>query len=162
MLRLTQILYAALTADEDVMEACGYVAPTQTTPGKQARIKSTCFEVAPDKEDNTPLPYILVLDEGKAPSQTTKDDEWMPSQWRVGAGVEVGAKSPNEVDALMMKAMKAIANYISSLSAQGEEIPYLNEGSPQTQGIAWDWTKPCYFDIAHYQCDIDYTDDEQD
>lgn len=162
MLRLTQILYAALTADEDVMEACGYVAPTQTTPGKQARIKSTCFEVAPDKEDNTPLPYILVLDEGKAPSQTTKDDEWMPSQWRVGAGVEVGAKSPNEVDALMMKAMKAIANYISSLSAQGEEIPYLNEGSPQTQGIAWDWTKPCYFDIAHYQCDIDYNDDEQD
>lgn len=161
MLRLTQILYAALTADEDVMEACGYVAPTQTSPGKQARIKSTCFEVAPDKEDNTPLPYILVLDEGKAPSQTTKDDEWMPSQWRVGAGVEVGAKSPNEVDALMMKAMKAIANYISSLSAQGEEIPWLNEGFPQTQGVAWDWTKPCYFDVAHYQCDVNYYDDEQ-
>lgn len=162
MLRLTQILYAALTADEDVMEACGYVAPTQTTPGKQARIKSTCFEVAPDKEDNTPLPYILVLDEGKAPSQTTKDDEWMPSQWRVGAGVEIGAKSPNEVDDLMMKAMKAIANYISSLSAQGEEIPWLNEGFPQTQGVAWDWTKPCYFDVAHYQCDVNYYDDEQD
>ena len=162
MLRLTQILYAALTADEDVMEACGYVAPTQTTPGKQARIKSTCFEVAPDKEDNTPLPYILVLDEGKAPSQTTKDDEWMPSQWRVGAGVEIGAKSPNEVDELMMKAMKAIANYISSLSAQGEEIPWLNEGFPQTQGVAWDWTKPCYFDVAHYQCDVNYYDDEQD
>jgi hypothetical protein len=126
------------------------------------RVKSTCFEVSPDEQDNTPLPYILVLDEGKQPAQTTKDDEWMPSQWRVGAGVEVGAKSPNEVDALVMRAMKAIANHISTLASQGEAIPWLNEGSPQTQGIAWDWTKPCYFDIAHYQCDIDYNDDEQE
>ena len=162
MLRLTQILYAALTADADVMEACGYVAPTQTTPGKPARIKSTCFEVAPDKDDNTPLPYILILDEGKGPAQTTKDDEWMPSQWRINAGVEVAAASPNNVDDLVEKVMKAIANYISSLAAQGEEIPYLNEGFPQTQGVAWDWEKPCYFDVAHYQCDVNYYDDEQD
>jgi hypothetical protein len=92
------------------------------------RVKSTCFEVSPEDTDNTPLPYIIIIDEGKAPAQTTKDDEWMPSQWRVGAGVEVGAKSPNEVDALVMKAMKAIAEYISNLANQGEEIPYLNEG----------------------------------
>jgi hypothetical protein len=64
------------------------------------------------------------------------------------------------VDALVMKAMKAIANHISTLASQGEEIPYLNEGFPQTQGVAWDWTKPCYFDVAHYQCDINNTPDE--
>lgn len=150
MLRLDKIFFDAITADAELMQAVG------------GRVKSTCFEVSPDEQDNTPLPYILIMDEGKQPAQTTKDDEWMPSQWRVGAGVEVGAKSPNEVDALVMKAMKAIAEYISTLSEQGDEIPYLNEGSPQTQGIAWDWTKPCYFDIAHYQCDIDYNDDEQD
>jgi hypothetical protein len=126
------------------------------------RVKSTCFEVSPDEQDNTQLPYILILDEGKQPSQMTKDDEWMPSQWRVGAGVEVGAKSPNEVDALVMKAMKAIANHISTLASQGEEFPYLNEGFPQTQGVDWDWTKPCYWDLAQYQCDIDYNDDEQE
>ena len=150
MLRLDKLLFDAIVADEELMQAVG------------GRVKSTCFEVAPDKDDNTPLPYIIVIDEGKAPAQTTKDDEWMPSQWRVGAGVEVGAKSPNEVDALVMKAMKAIAEYISTFANQGEEIPYLNEGFPQTHGIQWDWTKPCYWDIAHYQCDINYYDDEQD
>jgi hypothetical protein len=151
MLRLDEIFYKAITADADLMQAVG------------GRVKSTCFEVSPEDTDNTPLPYIIIIDEGKAPAQTTKDDEWMPSQWRVGAGVEVGAKSPNEVDALVMKAMKAIAEYISTLANQGEEIPYLNEGSPQTQGIAWDWTKPCYFDVAHYQCDVDNTNgDEQE
>ena len=149
MLRLDKIFFDAITADAELMQAVG------------GRVKSTCFEVSPDEQDNTPLPYILILDEGKQPSATTKDDEWMPSQWRVSAGVEVGAVSPNEVDALVMKAMKAIAEYISNLADQGEEIPYLNEGFPQTQGIQWDWTKPCYWDIAHYQCDIDYIDDDE-
>lgn len=150
MLRLDKIFFDAIIADEELMQAVG------------GRVKSTCFEVSPDEQDNTPLPYILILDEGKQPAQTTKDDEWMPSQWRVGTGVEVGSKSPNEVDALVMKAMKAIANHISTLVSQGEEIPYLNEGFPQTQGVNWDWTKPCYFDVAHYQCDVTNKDDEQE
>ena len=150
MLRLDKILFDAITADAELMQAVS------------GRVKSTCFEVSPEETDNTPLPYIIIIDEGKAPAQTTKDDEWMPSQWRVSAGVEVGAVSPNEVDALVMKAMQAIANYIVTMSIHGEEFPYLNEGFPQTQGVAWDWTKPCYFDVAHYQCDVNYYDDEQD
>ena len=150
MLRLDKLLFDAITTDAELMQAVG------------GRVKSTCFEVSPEEQDNTPLPYIVIRDFGKQPAQTTKDDEWMPSQWRVGAGVEVGASSPNEVDALVMKAMKAIANHISTLASQGEEIPYLNEGFPQTQGVDWDWTKPCYWDLPQYQCDIDYNDDEQE
>lgn len=162
MIRLDETFYKAICANAELMEICGYVAPTQSDPGKPARIKSTCFEVSPDAQDNTPLPYILILDEGKQPAQTTKDDEWMPSQWRVGAGIEVAAKTPNEVDGLVMKVMKAISDYIVSMSIHGEDFPNLVEGFPQTQGVSWDWTKPCYFDVAHYQCDIDYNDDEQD
>jgi hypothetical protein len=148
MLRLDKIFFDALTSDAALMQAVG------------GRVNSTCFEVSPDEQDNTPLPYIIVTDEGKQPAQTTKDDEWMPSQWRVSAGIEVGATSPNEVDTIVMKAMRAVANHIHTLCEQGEDIPYLNEGFPQTQGVAWDWTKPCYFDVAHYQCDINNTPDE--
>jgi hypothetical protein len=150
MLRLDEILYNAITSDMELMQAVG------------GRVKSTCFEVSPEEADNTPLPYIIIMDEGKQSAQTTKDDAWMPSLWRVGAGVEVGAKSPNEVDTLVMKAMLAISRHICRLASKDEEIPYINEGFPQTQGVAWDWTKPCYFDVAHYQCDIDYHDDEQE
>lgn len=149
MLRLDKIFFDAITADAELMQAVG------------GRVKSTCFEVSPEEQDNTPLPYIIIRDLGKQPAQTTKDEEWMPNQWCVGAGVEVGAKSPNEVDALVMKAMKAIAKHISTLADQGEKIPYLNEGFPQTQGVAWDWTKPCYWDLAQYQCDVNYNDDGQ-
>ena len=149
MLRLDKIFFDAITADAELMQAVGN------------RVKSTCFEVSPDEQDNTPLPYIIIRDFGKQPAQTTKDDEWMPSMWRVNAGVEVGAISPNEVDAIMMKAMKAIANHMQTHYSQGTDIPYLNEGFPQTQGISWDWMKPCYFDVAHYQCDIEYTNDDE-
>jgi len=163
MLRLDKIFYDAITADADLMAICGYEAPSAAYPqGKPARIKSTCFEVGPDGEDKTPLPYIVIRDLGKQPAQTTKDDGWMPCQWRVGAGIEIGAKSPNEVDDIAMKVMKAISDHIVTLDEQNEEIPCLEEGYPQTQGIAWDWTKPCYWDIVSYQCDIDYNDDEQE
>lgn len=150
MLRLDKIFFDAITADADLMQAVG------------GRVKSTSFEVSPTEQDNTPLPYILIMDEGKAPSQTTKDDGWMPYMWRVGAGVLVSANSPNEVDALVMKAMRAIANHIASLAAQGKDIPQLLEGMPQTQGVQWDWEKPCYFDAAHYQCDVENTNDDDD
>ena len=149
MLRLDKIFYDAITSDAELMQAI------------DGHVNSTCFEVSPEEKDNTPLPYIIIIDEGKQPAQTTKDDEWMPSQWRVGAGVEVASFSPNDVDALMMKAMKAIADHVQTLYNQGEMTPYLNEGFPQTQGVAWDWTKPCYFDVAHYQCDVMNTNDDE-
>ena len=147
MLRLDKILFDAITADAELMQTVGN------------RVKSTCFEVSPEEQDNTPLPYIVIRDLGKKPAQTTKDDEWMPSLWNAGAGIEVGATSPNEVDAIVMRAMKAVANYMQTLEG---DVPYLNEGFPQTQGVSWDWTKPCYWDLAQYQCDIDYNDDEQE
>lgn len=149
MLRLDKIFFDAITADDELMTAVG------------GRVKSTCFEVPPAEQDNTPLPYILILDEGKAPSVTTKDDGWMPSLWIAGAGVLVGAISPNEVDALVMKAMQAIANHIETLYSQGKDIPSLREGFPQTQGVQWDWEKPCYFDIAHYQCDMENSNNDE-
>ena len=62
MLRLDKLFFDAITADAELMQAVG------------GRVKSTCFEVSPEETDNTPLPYILILDEGKQPSATTKDD----------------------------------------------------------------------------------------
>lgn len=146
MLRLDKIFFDAITADSELMQTVGN------------RVKSTCFEVSPDEQDNTPLPYIVIRDLGKQPAQTTKDDEWMPSLWNVGAGIEVGATSPNEVDAIVMKAMKAVANYMQTLEG---DVPYLNEGFPRTQGVSWDWMKPCYWDLAQYQCDVEYTEDDE-
>ena len=51
MIALDEIIYNALRADADLMTAVG------------GRIVSTCFEVSPDEQDNTPLPCIIVMDD---------------------------------------------------------------------------------------------------
>ena len=44
MLRLDKIFFDAITADAGLMQAVG------------GRVKSTCFEVSPDEQDNPPQP----------------------------------------------------------------------------------------------------------
>jgi len=144
-IELDELLYNALIADEALMTAvCG-------------RITSTCFEVSPEEQDNTPVPCIIVTDDGLSNEQPTKDDVWESSEDRVQASVEVDGVSPKEVKQLIRKVRKAIANYIKTLSV----IPDLQ--SVTTNGIAWDWTKPCYHSTVSYTCIVDNDlDNEQD
>ena len=142
MFKLDELLYNAICADADLMTVIG------------GRVESTCFEVSPDEKDNTPLPYIVIRDEGKQPAQETKDDDWMPSMWQMGAAIEIGAKDPKEVGDIVMMAIRAVNTYITTHYAQGDYIPNLLEGFPKTDGVAWDWMKPCYWDLVHYACDV--------
>lgn len=148
MTDLDEILYNAVTADTSLMTV---------TSG---RIKSTCFEVSPEEQDNTPLPYIIVSDDGLTNDQTTKDNTWESSEDRVQASVEVGAKSPKQVKQLIRQVRKAVYRYVSTMKE--EDVPYLL--NVQTSGVAWDWTKPCYFSSVSYQCIVDNNleDDEQE
>ena len=137
-MELDELFFNALMADADLVLAVS------------GRIESTCFEVSPDGEDNTQLPCIIVTDDGLTNQPTDKDVEWESSQDRVQASVEVSAKDPKDVKTLIRMVRKAIANYISSLYDKGEDIPTLQ--SIQTNGVAWDWMKPCYHETITYQC----------
>ena len=140
-LELDELFFNALMADADLVLAVG------------GRIESTCFEVSPDEQDNTPLPCIIVTDDGLTNQPTDKDIEWEAGEDRVQASVEVDAKDPKQVKQLIRMVRKAISNYITSLYEKGEEIPCLQ--SVQTNGVAWDWMKPCYHSTITYQCDVE-------
>ena len=139
-MELDELFFNALMADADLVLAVS------------GRIESTCFEVSPDGEDNTQLPCIIVTDDGLTNQPTDKDVEWESCQDRVQASVEVSAKDPKDVKTLIHMVRKAIANHISSLYDKGEDIPTLQ--SIQTNGVAWDWMKPCYHETITYQCDV--------
>ena len=140
-MELDEIFFNALMADAGLALAVG------------SRIESTCFEVSPEEQDNIPLPCIIVTDDGLTNQSETKDAEWESNIDRVQASVEVDAKDPKDVKALIRMVRKAIANHIASLAADGEDIPYLV--SVQTNGVAWDWLKPCYHSTITYQCDVE-------
>ena len=145
-MELDEIFYAALTSDEGIMTATG------------GRITSTCFEVSPEKDDNTQLPYIIITDDPFTNEQGTKDTIWESDRDSVQAGVEISAISPKEVKRLRRMVRKAITNYIDTMEG---DIPELQ--SLTNEGIQWDWMKPCYWDKLHYQCVVEnIEDDEQD
>ena len=139
-IELDELFFNALMADGELVLAVG------------GRIESTCFEVSPDEPDNTQLPCIIVTDDGLTNQPDIKDAVWESSEDRVHASVEIDAESPKRVKQLIQMVRKAIANYITSLYDQGEEIPCLQ--SVQTNGVAWDWMKPCYHSTITYQCDV--------
>ena len=128
MKQIDEIIYDAIKADADIMAAIGN------------RVVSTCFEVPPTEDDNTPLPNIIITDDGFVNQLTTKDMLWEAAEDRVRVSVDIAASSPNEVKQLVRMVRRAIETHIESLYQQGEDIPTLD--SLTSDGIAWDWMKP--------------------
>ena len=144
------IFYDAIQADMALMAAIG------------GRVRSTCFEVPPYEDDNTPIPNIIITDEGFVSASTTKDTVWESGEDRVQVGVDIAAASPNDVKQLVKAVRKAVNDYIHAMYEDGEDIPSLQ--SLTSDGIVWDWMKPCYYQKLYYTCDVDVnlSDDEAD
>ena len=140
MQALDEIIYDALRADADLMQAVG------------DRVVSTCFEVSPLEKDNTPTPCLIVTDDGFDNQPQTKDDTWEGCEDRIQASVEVDGNSPREVKNLISAVRKAVARHIHEMIDDGEPVPMLE--SVQRSQLAWDWTKPCYHATITYNCTI--------
>lgn len=149
MKQVDEIIYDAIRADEALMTAIG------------GRVVSTCFEVSPDETDNTPLPNIIVEDDGFQNQDTTKDSVWEGEDDEVQVTVDIAAKSPNEVKDLVRMVRRAVSRYIIGMYENHEVVPELDKLS--SDGLQWDWMRPCYYQKLTYNCAIkSTTDDEQE
>ena len=158
MKQVDEIIYDAIKANTDLMAQLAYQKPDGSTG---YAVVSTCFEVPPDELDNTPLPNIIITDDGFQNQQTTKDCVWEAAEDRVQVGVDVAATSPDEVKALIRKVRRAVEQYVATMYGNGEDIPELE--SLSSDGLAWDWMKPCYFQRLTYSCTTQSDiDNEQD
>ena len=149
MKQIDELLYDAICADADLIQYIG---------GEQ-QVQSTCFEVSPDEQDNTPIPYLIVTFDGFQLSQGTKDAVWESDEDSVSASVEIAAESPREVHKLTRMVRRAIENHMCQLYTEGKRIPQLN--SLRSDGIAWDWLKPCYYTHLTYQVTTNNDDDDE-
>ena len=51
---------------------------------------------------------------------------------------------------LIKMVRQSVASYIEQMYDDGEDIPELD--SLSSDGLAWDWMKPCYYQRLTYQC----------
>jgi hypothetical protein len=137
-MELSEIIYNAICSDQTIMAAL------------KGGVHDTCVPVPPHLEDNTLCPYIIVMENPYTNDQGTKDNVWESDQDRVGVSVQICADDPATVRTLRRKVRHAIAEYVLN-----NETGYIYLVSSTNDGIAWDWTKPCYYDTLHYQCDMD-------
>ena len=140
MKQVDEIIYDAIRADAAIMAAIS------------GRIVRTCFEVPPTDKDNTPLPNIIITDDGFQNQPTTKDEVWEADEDRRAVGVDVAATSSREVQQIIQMVRRAVAQHIEQMAEQGESVPYLE--SLSSEGLAWDWMKPCYYQRMTYHCII--------
>lgn len=149
MKQVDEIIYDAILADAALMTAI------------DGRVVSTCFEVSPDEKDNTPLPNIIVTDDGFQNQDTTKDSVWEGEDDEVQVTVDIAAKSPNEVKDLVRMVRRAVSRYIIGMYSNHEVVPELDKLS--SDGLQWDWMRPCYYQKLTFNCSIkSTTDDEQE
>lgn len=149
MKQVDEIIYDAIQADAALMTAI------------DGRVVSTCFEVSPDETDNTPLPNIIVTDDGFQNQDTTKDSVWEGEDDEVQVTVDIAAKSPNEVKDLVSMVRRAVSRYIIGMYGNHEVVPELDKLS--SDGLQWDWMRPCYYQKLTYNCSIkSTTEDEQE
>ena len=143
MKQVDEIIYEAIVADDALMQIIG------------GRVVNTCFEIPPTEKDNTPLPNIIITDDGFQEQVWTKDDLWDSLSDRVQATVDIAANNPEELKSIAFKVRKAVNNRVKEMAANGEDIPTLQ--SLTSEGIAWDWMKPCYYMKLVYTADVDYS-----
>lgn len=141
------IFTTALQSNSDLMATLGYVAPTLTDKGKPARLYGTTIPLPDEDLDNVPVPYVIVTFNGLTNDQGTKDDRYESRYDKVEIGVEVTAKTLDDLHVLTEMVRDTILSYLRSRPTAVDDYLFTAEG------IQYDSMKPCYWQVLRYQCD---------
>jgi len=151
------IFITALQSNTDLMEALGYVAPTETSEGENPRLYCTAIPLPDEDADNVPVPYVIVTFDGLTNDQGTKDDRYESEYDKVNIGVEITARTIDELHDLTQMVRDTILTYLSTNETNIWDYNFA------AQPIQFDSMKPCYWQVLTYQCDVqNIEDDEQD
>ena len=173
-----KIFCEALKANADFMQAIG------------GRIWDTAIERPDIEAENESVPYCIVTFDGLNTDQGTKDDPYEGDNDTVNIGIELTAGDREELGTLARMVRRIIHNEFAWARRYAElrdsndfdledcnsfqlmvvreyddvfhEIPYDYQMSAGP--VQYDSMKPCYWQVLHYQCDTENTDedDEQD
>lgn len=99
---------------------------------------------------NAPVPYIIVSFDGLNNTDTTKDTMYDGLTDIVTIGIEIAAKSREELANIALSVRNDIKGYITKY-ANHEIYSYEFSASP----VRYDDQKPCYYQKFTYQCVTD-------
>ena len=121
------------------------------------RLYGTAIGLPDDDADNVPVPYIIVTFDGLTNDAGTKDDRYESPYDTVNIGVEVTAKTLDDLHTLTQMVRDTILSYLRTNDTAIMDYNFA------AQQIQYDSLKPCYWQVLTYQCDtVNTHDDEQE
>ena len=121
------------------------------------RLYGTAIGLPDDDADNVPVPYIIVTFDGLTNDAGTKDDRYESDYDTVNIGVEVTAKTLDDLHTLTQMVRDTILSYLRTTDTAILDYQFA------AQQIQYDSLKPCYWQVLTYQCDtVNTHDDEQE
>ena len=119
------------------------------------RLYGTAIGLPDDDADNVPVPYVIVTFDGLTNDQGTKDDRYESEYDTVNIGVEVTAKTLDDLHDLTQMVRDTILSYLRANDTAIEDYQFA------AQQIQYDSLKPCYWQVLTYQCDVINTNDDE-
>ena len=153
------IFVSALKSNSDLLEKLTESIDDDGTTviDETPRLYGTAIGLPDDDADNVPVPYVIVTFDGLTNDQGTKDDRYESEYDTVNIGVEVTAKTLDDLHDLTQMVRDTILSYLRTNDTAIMDYNFA------AQQIQYDSLKPCYWQVLTYQCDVVNThDDEQE
>ena len=124
--------------------------------GGTPRLYGVAIPLPDEDADNVPVPYAIVTFDGLTNGQGTKDNRYEDSEDKVQIGVEIAARTLDQLHTITQMVRDTILTYLRTTPTA------INDYQLTAGAIQFDSMKPCYWQVLSYACDVDNTyDDEQ-
>ena len=121
------------------------------------RLYGTAIGLPDEDAENVSVPYVIVTFNGLTNDQGTKDNRYESPYDTVNIGVEVTAKTLDDLHTLTQMVRDTILSYLRANETAIMDYQFA------AQQIQYDSLKPCYWQVLTYQCDVyNQYDDEQE
>jgi hypothetical protein len=151
------IFVTALQSNSDLLEKLTESIDDDGTTviDETPRLYGTAIGLPDDDADNVPVPYVIVTFDGLTNDQGTKDDRYESPYDTVNIGVEVTAKTLDDLHTLTQMVRDTILSYLRTTDTAIMDYNFA------AQQIQYDSLKPCYWQVLTYQCDVINTNDDE-
>ena len=151
------IFVSALKSNSDLLEKLTESIDDDSTTviDETPRLYGTAIGLPDEDADNVPVPYVIVTFDGLTNDQGTKDDRYESGYDTVNIGVEVTAKTLDDLHTLTQMVRDTILSYLRTNDTAIMDYNFA------AQQIQYDSPKPCYWQVLTYQCDVINTNDDE-
>ncbi len=149
-----KVFYNALKSNTALMQAVGYEAPTETSPGSPARIYNTAIPTPDDDYLNEPRPYIIITFDGMDNDGFTKDNSYEGDDDHVKVSIMAVGEDRPQVGELLTLVRQAVIEYFEAAEPEDSDFALIPTSyTLSASDVAFDPVGPCFYQTLTYDCD---------